>query len=94
MIFDFGFNPIGAHAEDTSVSSATTLTAPTGATKLLLQALTKNVRYTLDGTTPTASKGFQLTAGDPPVLIPLKAGQSVILIETEASADIEYQFGN
>lgn len=94
MLVDITFNPIGAHAEDTTVSSATTLTTPSGATKILLQALTQNVRFTLDGTTPTASLGFQLKAGDPPIIIPLKAGQSVILIEETASATIEYQFGN
>jgi len=51
----FIFNPVGAHAEDTTVSAATTLTPPTGATKLLLQALAQNIRFTLDGTVPTAS---------------------------------------
>lgn len=91
---DFTFNPVGAHAEDTTVSSATTLTPPTGATKLLLQAITQNVRYTLDGSTPDANTGFQLKAADPPILIPIKAGQTVITIEETASAVIQYQWGN
>jgi hypothetical protein len=94
MFTDLTFNPIGAHQEDTTVSSATTLTPETGATKLLLQALAQNVRFTLNGTTPTATLGFQLTAGDPPIMIPIKASQVVKVIEEAASANIEFQWGN
>lgn len=94
MYLDFAFNPIGAHAEDTTVSSVTTLTPPTGATKLLIQALTQNVRFVLDESTPDANTGFQLKAGDPPMLIPLVAGQDIKVIEETASAVIQYQFGN
>jgi hypothetical protein len=93
-ILDLGFNQIGAHQEDTTISGATTLTPPTGATKLLIQALAQNVRFTLDATVPTASVGFQLKAGDPPLLIPIKAGQVVTVIEETASGNIEFAWGN
>lgn len=92
------FNPIGAHYDGTAISSATALTPPAGlaagAAKLLIQALTQNVRYTLDGTTPTASKGFQLVAGDPPIIIPVDSSTVVKVIEEAATADIQYQWGN
>ena len=55
--------------------------------------LGQNVRYTLDGTTPTASKGFLLKAGDPPVIIPITSGMLVKVIEEAASADLQYQWG-
>ena len=86
------FDPIGSHADGTDISSATTLAPGSGATKLLIQALGQNVRLTLDGTTPTTSKGFKLVAGDPPVMI-WTAGATVKIIEETATADIQYQWG-
>lgn len=88
------FTPVGAHSDGATISSATVLTAPAGANRLLIQALTQNVRYTLDGTTPTATKGFQLKAGDPPVLIPFRAGIVITVIEETATADLQYQWGS
>lgn len=88
-----GFNPVGAHVDGTDISSAVALSPASGAIKVLIQALTQNVRYTLDGTTPTASKGFQLKAGDPPVVIMLEDGTTITLIEETATADIQYQWG-
>ena len=90
---EFIFNPVGDHSDGTNISSAVTLTPPEGATKLLIQALDKNVRYTLDGTTPTASKGFQLAAGDPPVIIPIGNDMVIKVIEEAATCDLNYQFG-
>jgi len=86
------FDPIGSHHDGTDISSAATLTAADGATKLLIQALDQNVRLTLDGTTPTTSKGFQLQAGEPPVMI-WAAGSTIKVIEEAATADIQYQWG-
>jgi hypothetical protein len=90
---EFIFNPIGAHNSGLSISSAVTLTPPAGATKLLIQTLTQNIRYTLDGTTPTASKGFQLVAGDPPIIIPIGHDMTVKIIEEASTASLQYQFG-
>ncbi len=86
------FDPVGSHVDGTDISSVVTLTAENGATKLLIQALDQNVRLTLDGTIPTASKGFQLVAGDPPVMVWI-AGSTVKVIEEAATADIQYQWG-
>ena len=86
------FDPIGSHSDGDDISSAATLTPADGATKLLIQALDQNVRLTLDGTTPTASKGFQLVAGDAPVMIWI-ADAAVKVIEEAATADLQYQWG-
>ena len=65
----FVFEPVGAHNDGLDISGVVTITIPTGATKILMQVQTQNARYTLDGTAPSASKGFQIVAGDPEKLI-------------------------
>lgn len=92
MFTDFYHRPVGAHNDGLVISSAVTITIPDGATKVLMQALGQNVRFTLDGTTPTATTGFQLKAGDPPVSIPV-AGATLKVIQEAATADLQYQFG-
>ena len=87
------FNPVFTHSQNSSLSSAVTLVPETGSNKLLIQAFTNNVRYTLDGTTPTASLGFVLTAGDAPLVIPIGSATIVKVIEETASASIDFQFG-
>ena len=87
------FNPVGAHNDGATISSATTITIPDGATKIMIQALTQNVRLTLDGTAPTTSKGFQLQVGQLPVTLPLGRSTVVKVIEEAATADLQYQFG-
>ena len=87
------FNPVGAHNDGLAISSATTITIPDGATKIMIQALTQNVRLTLDGTAPTTSKGFQLQVGQMPVILPLGRSTVIKVIEEAATADLQYQFG-
>jgi hypothetical protein len=88
-----GFNPNGAHGKNSSLSAAVTLTIPSGSTSVLLQAFTQNVRITLDGTTPTASTGFQLKAADPAIMLPIGTGTVLKAIEETTSAVLNYQFG-
>jgi hypothetical protein len=63
------------------------------ATQVMLQAQTQNVRLTLDGTDPTTSKGFQIKAGDPAVILSVYGGQTLKLIEEATTAVLDYQFG-
>ena len=86
------FEPVGAHTQNSSLSSAVTLTPAAGATALLIQAYTNNVRYTLDGTTPTASKGFLLEAGKN-LVIDVGDDMTIKIIEETASASVDYQWG-
>lgn len=85
--------PRGAHVSSNSLSSALTVTKPDGARSILVQALTQNVRYTLDSTTPTASVGFQLKAGDPPILIPVY-NSAIKFIQETATAVLQYQWSS
>lgn len=91
-----GFTVVGAHGQYTAgtMDTAQTVTIPAGATKLLIQAFTQNARVTLDGTTPTASKGFRITAWNDPIEIPIGTGTSIKIISETAGAAVEYQFGS
>lgn len=86
------FTPLGAHASNGSLASAAVLTAPAGADFLMLQAISQNVRFRLDGVNPTASVGFQLAAGDA-ITLPVNPGDTLRVIEEAASATIQYQWG-
>lgn len=88
------FRPIGAHIDGTVITSAVELTPPDGCTKLMIQAVGADIRYTLDGTTPTATCGFQLKADDTPLLIVVAHGMTITIIEESATADAQYQWGN
>jgi hypothetical protein len=90
----FLVNPIGAHNDGLNIAAASTLTPPTGATKILIQATSQNVRLTLDGSDPTASKGFQIVASDPPVMIPVGQGTVIKVIQEAATADLQYQWSS
>jgi len=56
--------PLG-HQQITDVSSATSLTVPTGAQWALIACTAQNVRWRDDGTAPTASVGQQMLTTDP-----------------------------
>lgn len=86
-------NPVaGGYTSGRTISAATTLTPVSGATKLLLQTTGQNIRFTLDGTTPTASAGFQLKAGDPPIVIPVSSATIIKVIQEAATAVLTEQW--
>jgi hypothetical protein len=86
------FNIVGTHQSDATISTATVLTPPQGASKVIVQAQEQNVRYTLDGTTPTSAVGFLLYAGDT-VTISIGTGTIIKMIEAASGAAIAYQWG-
>ncbi len=89
-----GFAPVGAHTSNNSLGTVVTLTPPAGADQIYMQAITQNIRYTLDGTAATTTLGFQLKAGDPPRLISLGATQTIKVIEETATAVLQFQWGS
>jgi hypothetical protein len=67
---------------------------PQGVYEIRMQAVTQNVRYTLDGTDPTPTSGFVLVAGNDPITIPIIIGRTRLkFIQAAAGAILEYQFG-
>lgn len=71
----------GSHTQYTAITSATTLTPPSGANKVMMQnTSTVNVRYRLDGEDPTTSVGFLLQQSDGPRVVPVNVGDTLIVI--------------
>lgn len=89
-----GRRPVGSHTTNSSLSAAVTITIPTGANKLMWLALAKNIRFTLDGTTPTANVGFRLgyQYNTSPMVISVSPAMTIKVIEEAASATLDYQF--
>lgn len=90
----FGWQLNGAHTRDATISSVTTIARDSGfpnADTLLIQPFSQNVYLTFDGTTPSATNGFELTAG---TLYPFDVGQDVVIkvIEKTATATIQWQW--
>lgn len=88
-----GFQPyqfVGAHQTYTP-NASTGIPVPAGANALLLQAVGQNVRVKFDAAAPSASAGFQLRAGDPPILIVLHEGQFFYVINEVAGGTLEVQ---
>lgn len=82
----------GSHTQNGTLSSAVTLTIPAGATGVYVQALTQNINFTMEGTTPTSTVGFTLVANDPVLAIPITTRTVLKFIEVAASATLKYQF--
>jgi hypothetical protein len=87
------FEPVGSHDSTTDISSAATLTKPAGATKIMLQAITENCRVTFDGSDPTATHGFLITAGNDPIWYPVMVGYDVKALEEAATCELQIQWG-
>ena len=83
---------VGNHARETSLTSAKVLATPANANVVMIQAITQNVRYSLDGTVPSASQGFRLAAG---ALVTIAVGGDMTLtvIGELLGASVEYQWG-
>lgn len=89
---EFGFYPVGNHTHNASLGSVVTLTIPSNASGILIQAGTANVQYTLNGTTPTSTVGFRLSSTGNPTRIDLYPGAQIKLLST--TGNVNYQFFN
>ena len=94
------FDPVGDHNDGTDISSAIVLSPANDGIattdfvdKLLIQALDQSARFTISGTTPTSSVGFQLTAGNDPIIIPLGESTVITIIQAAATTDLQHQWG-
>ena len=81
------------HQAYTMGAGVLTLSLPLHAEFMLMQAVTQNIRYTLDGTNPTATLGFQLKATDTPVMVHLKKGVVMKFLREAGGAVLQYQYG-
>ena len=90
--------PVGPHlhgnAGDLLVSrTVTEISVHSQATHLLVEATKKgkDLRYTMDGSDPTADIGFILREGDGPLLIDLRGGRLHRFIAKDIGAEIDFQ---
>jgi len=66
---------------------------PTQCNCVAVQALGQNIRFTLSGTNPTASSGFQLKAGDPAILLEIADTVTLKFIGEASGAILQLQAG-
>lgn len=86
--------PSGTHQRRNDLSAVRSITFGQGIQGMYIQALSQNVRITIDGTTPSATgndTGFVLRSTDAPVLITGQPGQVVKVIQEAATAVLQYQ---
>jgi hypothetical protein len=81
---------LGSHTTDATISAATTITPTAGANAVLLTARAQNIRYTIDGTTPTATTGFPLEAGKT-LIIDYHSSMTIKVIEETAGGEAQWQ---
>lgn len=85
-----GFKAQGSQQEEADLSSAVTLSVPSGAINLLIEAKTADVAYRLDGTAATSSD-FLIPTGEPR-LIPVAGLSSLSIIAADTGATAIYQW--
>lgn len=84
---------LGPHVSITIGGSVFSPPLPAGgANKLMVQALAQNIRYTLNGLTPTAAIGFRLTAGNDPIVIDMIKGATPQFFRESSGAILEYEW--
>lgn len=64
---------------------------PEGSMGILIQALDQNIRIRFDGQPAEADSGFRLIADSPERFLPMRAGQSISIMEETAGATVNIQ---
>lgn len=75
------------------VNSLFTVNLPLNCNEVLVQATVQNIRYTINGTDPTASSGFVLISGNDPISIPVTKTTVLKFISETAGAILQMQYG-
>lgn len=65
---------------------------PPGVRGILMQAVTDDVRYTLDGTTPTAAIGFRLIQDTAPTFVEIDNNTVIKFYGEGGTSKVEYQW--
>lgn len=87
------YSRVGSHQHLDVSSSVVPLAIPGRATAILLQAVTQDIAMTIDGSTPSATNGFRLVAGEQAQVLPLWPNMTLKFIRAGGSdGDVEAQF--
>lgn len=89
------FKPLNGNGHQSVALPATvwTFNAPKQCNSVRVQALTQAIRYTLDGTAPTATVGFQLAAAGAPIILYLSDTTTLRFIREADGAVLQLQPG-
>lgn len=81
------------HTNHTLGTGVLTLNVPLHAETIMIQALTQNIRYTLNGTNPSGTSGFQLKASDPPRVHRIGKYTVLKFFRESSGAILELEYG-
>lgn len=84
-----GYGPLPSGLTQTSLTSsaASTVTQKTGSTAIAVQAITNNVYWTFDGSTPSSTNGMTLIAASQPLVLPIgSSGNTNLTHKFQAAA--------
>lgn len=90
------FNPQGTTRQRADMVTVQTVGRPNfaiPATKVMLQAFDQNVRFTLDGSAPTPTFGFRITAARDPIMVTFGPDTLIQVVEEAATATLVYCWG-
>lgn len=89
------FQPLNgsAHQVVTLGTGIYTYNVPLNANSVAVQAVAQNVRFTMDGSDPSATVGFQLLAGDPAILIIMTSTTTLRFFREASGAILQIQAG-
>ncbi len=89
-IYPANLEIVGSHTRLDVSAAGDWIVRPEGANHIQMQALTQNIRYTIDTSQSSATHGFQLSAGSV-TLIPCPLG-GISVFEESSGAIIQYQW--
>lgn len=90
-----GLVAYGDHGSETLDGSVFSLTIPRFATVIGMQAVGQSIYWTADGSTPSATHGFALNAGDPIQFFALddyRTDQAYQFLRAASGANLQYRF--
>lgn len=94
-VYEYPFTPHrgSTHISVTIGSALYSPALPDYPESVMVQAIADEVRYTLDGTTPTAAVGFRLLLTEPPVRIPITSNTILQFFGEGATSALEIMAG-
>ena len=82
----YNYDPLGSQHYVADLSDPVPVDVPANSNGLLVQVFAKDVYFTVDGSTPSATNRFVLTADADAQFLPFAPGTTLTFVEKEASA--------
>ena len=88
--FPIGNGTPNGYQQVTNSGTAGALTVPAGTTSMILAVSVQAIRFTLDGTNPTASSGMPVAVGDAVPIVGNIRNVRIISQTGTATVDVQY----